>query len=82
MSEDDLLGGGSREPLRSCCVKLAGRLWATCQHAPDFQDGLKELQVGRDGGGARAGAGHCSRGIGTIGHHADAAWWACNSRVA
>lgn len=45
MSEDDLLGGGTREPLRSCCVKLAGRLWSAAQHAPDFQDGLKELQV-------------------------------------
>ena len=28
MSEDDLLGQGVREPLRTCCVKLAGRLWA------------------------------------------------------
>ena len=47
MNEDDLLGSGTREPLRSCCVKLAGRLWATCQHALDFQDCLKELQVWR-----------------------------------
>ncbi|KAL4419219.1 hypothetical protein ABPG77_010661 [Micractinium sp. CCAP 211/92] len=30
MNEDDLLGGAVREPLRSCCIKLAGRLWALC----------------------------------------------------
>lgn len=44
MSEDDLLGGGAREPLRSCCVKLAARLWALCQHA-ELGD-TKALQVG------------------------------------
>ncbi|PSC73625.1 FAM98A [Micractinium conductrix] len=28
MSEDDLMSAATREPLRACCVKLAGRLWA------------------------------------------------------
>ncbi|KAL4422373.1 hypothetical protein ABPG75_008570 [Micractinium tetrahymenae] len=33
MNEDDLLGSAVREPLRTCCIKLAGRLWALCLHA-------------------------------------------------
>lgn len=44
MTEDDLLGGGTREPLRSCCVHLAGRLWAVCQRAEALED-VKALQV-------------------------------------
>ena len=43
MTEDDLLGGGAREPLRSCCIKLAGRLWALCQRT-GFED-LQPLQA-------------------------------------
>ncbi|KAI3424779.1 hypothetical protein D9Q98_008167 [Chlorella vulgaris] len=32
MTEEDIMGGVAREPLRSCCFKLAGQLWALCQH--------------------------------------------------
>lgn len=51
MNEDDLLGGAVREPLRSCCIKLAGRLWALC-----LRVGLgepKPLQVSRTQSGHR-----------------------------
>lgn len=46
MSEDDLLGSGAREPLRSCCVKLAARLWAVCQPPAGATDDIQGLQVG------------------------------------
>lgn len=46
MSEEDLLSaGGAREPLRTCCFKLAGRLWAVCQRAGAYKDSTKHLQA-------------------------------------
>jgi hypothetical protein len=44
MTEEDIMGGVAREPLRSCCFKLAGQLWALCQHI-GFAD-TYSLQVG------------------------------------
>lgn len=52
MTEDDLLGSAVREPLRSCCIRLAGRLWALC-----LRVGLGDpaaLQVSRTSPGRRA----------------------------
>jgi len=33
LTEDDLLGGSPREPLRTCCLKLAEKLWALVYNA-------------------------------------------------
>lgn len=33
LTEDDLLGGFPREPLRTCCLKLAEKLWALVYNA-------------------------------------------------
>lgn len=48
MSEDDLLGSTAREPLRTCCLKLASRLWAVC-----LQAGLEDARALQVGSGPR-----------------------------
>jgi hypothetical protein len=45
MSEEDVLGPAVREPLRSCCLKLASRLWALCQHTGSGFGDPHALQV-------------------------------------
>jgi Protein of unknown function (DUF2465) len=36
LTEDDLLGGSPREPLRTCCLKLAEKLWALVYNATSW----------------------------------------------
>ena len=46
MSEDDLMSAATREPLRACCVKLAGRLWALLSGPAGPPEDPRALQVG------------------------------------
>lgn len=72
LTEDDLLGGQCREPLRTCCIELADTLWAlygsTLDHASKIQSPIIALKAcaNTELGAAHGGLDRALRTIATV----------------